>query len=72
MKRKLKHCRSTIPTMSTKPTITSHLHLLNTTYDVGNPSTGWQQARKWGGVKPVIVYFNLLFLISVTYRMHFF
>jgi len=36
---------STIPPISTKRTITDHLHLLNnnmtTTYDVGNAGTGW-------------------------------
>jgi len=70
MKRKFNHWWSTIPPLSTKRTITSLLHSLHTkritVYDVGNQGLGLGQTRKWGGVKPVIVYFNLLFLISVT------
>jgi len=48
-----------VNTISTNPTITSHLNSLNikkrgtTTYDIGNPSPGSEQALKCGGVEPV-------------------
>jgi hypothetical protein len=42
MKRKYKQWWSTIPSISTKRTITSHLNSLNT-YDVGNPDPGLGQ-----------------------------
>ena len=48
---------STIPSISTKWTITSHLISLNikktTRYDVGNPGTSLGQTQKGDGVKPV-------------------
>jgi hypothetical protein len=40
--------------ISTKRTITSPLNIEKlTTYDVGNPSAGLEQAQKCGRVKPV-------------------
>jgi hypothetical protein len=46
----------TIPTISTKRTITSHLNSLNrkntTSYDIGNPGPGLGQAQICGVVKP--------------------
>ena len=57
MKRKFKQWWLTIPTISPKWTITSHLNSLNTkktiTYDVVNPGSGLEQAQKCGGVKLV-------------------
>jgi hypothetical protein len=48
----------TIPSISTKRTITSHLHLLNKKgkqkyHDVGNSGTGLVYAQQCGSVKPV-------------------
>ena len=49
---------STIPQISTKQAITSHLKSLNmkkiTTYDVGNQCVGLGQAQKCGRVKPLL------------------
>ena len=57
MKRKFKQWWLTIPTISTKWRITSHLNSLNTkktmTDDVVNPGPGLGQAQKGGGVKSV-------------------
>jgi len=57
MTRKLKYWRSTIPSISTKRTITSHLNTLNTktgaTYYVGNPDHSFGQTHRCCGVKPV-------------------
>ena len=57
MKRKFKQWWLTIPTISTKWRITSHLNSLNTkktmTDDVVNPGPGLGQAQKGGGVKLV-------------------
>jgi len=48
---------STIPLISTKQTITSHLKSLNikrsTAYDIGNPGPRLGQAQKCCGVKSV-------------------
>jgi hypothetical protein len=48
----------TIPSISTKRTITSHFHLLNKKgkqkyHEVGNSGTGLVYAKQCGGVKPV-------------------
>ena len=52
--RKSKQWWSTIPSISTKQTIVSHLNSLNTkkntTYDVGNPNPGLGQAQKVAGL----------------------
>jgi hypothetical protein len=57
MKRKFKQWWLTIPTISTKWTITSHLNSLNTkktmAYDVVNPGPGLGQAQKGGEVKSI-------------------
>jgi len=48
---------STIPPISTKQTVTSHLKPFNiiktTTYGIGNPSIDLKQAQKCGRVKLV-------------------
>ena len=48
LKRQFKHRWSTIPPISTKRTVPSHLNSLNTnkimTYDTGNPGPGLEQA----------------------------
>ena len=48
---------STIPPMSTKRTITSHLKSLNlkkiTTYHHGSPCPGMRQAQQYVGVNPI-------------------
>ena len=58
IKKKINQIWWTIPLISTKQTITSHLKSLNTikqttTYDVGNPCPGLGQAQGCGWVKPV-------------------
>ena len=59
MKSKFKQRWSTIPPISTKQTVTSHLSSLNTkkttTYDAGypGPGLGHVQTQKGGVVKPV-------------------
>ena len=56
MKRKFKQQRTTIPPISTKETITSHLKSLNTkkirTYVGGNPVPGFGPAQTFGSIKP--------------------
>ena len=56
MLRKFKQWRLTIPPISTKRTIKSHLKSLTTkrttTYDVRNPNSGMEQEQKSGWVKP--------------------
>jgi hypothetical protein len=51
---KFKQGGSTIPTISTKQTITSHLNSMNIkktmTYEVGYPGPGLGQAQKYGRV----------------------
>ena len=68
MKRKLTQYYSTILTISTTWTISSHLNSMNIrmimTYDVGNPGIGLGQAQKCGGVKQV----NLL-IIAIHYTV---
>jgi len=57
MKRKFKQWVSITSPVSTARTITSDLHSLNTakttTYDVGDPGSGLEQAQTCGGVKPI-------------------
>ena len=52
----IKQCWSTIPPISTRRTITSHLKSLNskkaTTNDEGKSGPGLRQAQKGGRVKP--------------------
>jgi hypothetical protein len=52
MKRKLTHFWSTIPSISTKGTMTSHLEQLKT-YSAGNQGLGLGMSRIHGRVKPV-------------------
>jgi len=53
---------STIPPISTKRTITSHLNSLNTektmAYDVGNHGHGLGQTQKCGTVKLIVLIFT--------------
>ena len=57
MKRKFKQWWSTIPQISTKRIITSHLKSLNIKktmiYGIGKPDLGLGQAQKWCWIKPV-------------------
>jgi len=59
MKRKFKRWWSTIQPISSKRTITSDLHSLNTkkttTYDVEIPGPCLGQAQKCGGVKRIVI-----------------
>ena len=67
IKWKFKQWCSTIPPNSTKWTIASHLKSLNikktTTYDVGNPCSGWNRFKNVTEVKPVNRISNLPLLI---------
>jgi len=67
---------STIPPITTKQTITSHLNWTHwtqektTTYDVVNPVPGLGQAQKCGGVKPVY-WFQSVFIYLYTMYIKF-
>ena len=66
MKRKFKQWWSSIPPISTKRTVTSHLYWTQTdqTYDVGNQSPGLGQVHTYVGVKPVNEILTLPLLIT--------
>ena len=56
MKRKSKQWWPTMPSISTKQTITSHIkpmNIKNTTSDDGNPGHDLGRAQKCDGVKPI-------------------
>jgi hypothetical protein len=73
MKGECKQWWSTITSISTKQTITFHLHSLNTntTHDAENPGSALEQAQKCAGVKPVngiptLIWSNVDNAISLT------
>ena len=72
MKRECKYKRSIIPAISIKRTIISHLNILNTkktktnntTYDVVNQRSCFEQAQPCGGFKSDIGISNPLLIIG--------
>jgi hypothetical protein len=78
MRSKFKQWWSSIPPMSTKQTITSHLNWTHWTqkrqwHDVGNPSPDVGQAQKCGRVKsvngiPTLASWKLYFQLQYIYK----